>query len=230
MLVPSRKGAGKLRNHIRNGASRTWYLAASNTEPVRTHSSMNAVTWVPGPHSLVTRRHKVPSPTLRLHPTHSHSFCLPGHLTMIKDVYSSSVSSQVAIEFCLCSSGCDPASFFPLLPRQSAYRPRPDLVLSFLPTCRTQTPLADPFGPAGLPCWTLAVTLSETVHPRHCVRGFSQPTHTADARVPGPHSLATGRRKAPSPTLRSRPTRSRSFCLPGHLTTIKDQNLSPYIT
>ena len=44
MLVPSRKGMGKLQNHIRNGASRTWYLAASDMEPVRTRSSMNAVT------------------------------------------------------------------------------------------------------------------------------------------------------------------------------------------
>ena len=43
MLVPSRKGAGELQNHIQNGASRTWYLAASDTEPVRTRSSMNAV-------------------------------------------------------------------------------------------------------------------------------------------------------------------------------------------
>ena len=46
-------------------------------------------------------------------------------------VYSSSASSRVAIEFCLCSSGCDPASFFPSLPRQSAYWPHPDLILSF---------------------------------------------------------------------------------------------------
>ena len=43
MLVPPQKGAGKLQNHIWNGASRTWYLAASDTEPVGTHSSMNAV-------------------------------------------------------------------------------------------------------------------------------------------------------------------------------------------
>ena len=41
--VPSQKGAGKLQNHLRNGASRTWYLEASNTEPARTCSSMNTV-------------------------------------------------------------------------------------------------------------------------------------------------------------------------------------------
>ena len=44
MLVPSWKGMGKLWNHLQNGASRTQYLAASDTEPVRTRSSMNAVT------------------------------------------------------------------------------------------------------------------------------------------------------------------------------------------
>ena len=45
--VPSRSGVGKLWNHLWNGASRTWYLEASNTEPARTCSSMNAVS-VPG--------------------------------------------------------------------------------------------------------------------------------------------------------------------------------------
>ena len=42
--VLSRKGAGKLWNHLRNCASRTWYLEASNMEPARTCSSMNTVT------------------------------------------------------------------------------------------------------------------------------------------------------------------------------------------
>ena len=42
--VPSRKGAGKLWNHLRNGASRTQYLEASDTEPAGTCSSMNTVT------------------------------------------------------------------------------------------------------------------------------------------------------------------------------------------
>ena len=41
--VPSRKGVGTLRNHLRNGASRTWYLEASNMEPAGTCSSMNTV-------------------------------------------------------------------------------------------------------------------------------------------------------------------------------------------
>ena len=41
--VLSRKGTGKLRNHLRNGASRTQYLEASNTEPAGTCSSMNTV-------------------------------------------------------------------------------------------------------------------------------------------------------------------------------------------
>ena len=41
--VPSRKGAGKLQNHLRNGASRTQYLEASDTEPAGTCSSMNTV-------------------------------------------------------------------------------------------------------------------------------------------------------------------------------------------
>ena len=45
--VPSRKGMGKLQNHLRNSASRTQYLEASNMEPARTCSSMNAVS-VPG--------------------------------------------------------------------------------------------------------------------------------------------------------------------------------------
>ena len=45
--VPSRKGAGKLRNHLRNGASRTRYLEASDTEPAGTCSSMNTVTLIP---------------------------------------------------------------------------------------------------------------------------------------------------------------------------------------
>ena len=75
-------------------------------------------------------------------------------------VYSSSASLQVAIEFCLCLSGCDLASFFPSLPRQSAYRPRPDLVLSFfvwpfpsLPSCctpRWSPLLPTPFAPSTL--------------------------------------------------------------------------------
>ena len=41
--VPSRKGVGKLRNHLRNGPSRTRYLEAFDTEPARTCSSMNTV-------------------------------------------------------------------------------------------------------------------------------------------------------------------------------------------
>ena len=43
--VPSRKGVGKLRNHLRNGAARTWYLEASDTELARTCSSMNTVSY-----------------------------------------------------------------------------------------------------------------------------------------------------------------------------------------
>ena len=75
-------------------------------------------------------------------------------------MYSSSASSRVAIEFCLCLSGCDLASFFPSLPRQSAYWPRPDLILSFfawpfpsLPSCCTPcwSPLLPtPFAPSTL--------------------------------------------------------------------------------
>ena len=42
--VPSRKGMGKLQNHLQNGASRTWYLEASDMEPAGTCSSMNTVT------------------------------------------------------------------------------------------------------------------------------------------------------------------------------------------
>ena len=41
--VPSQKGMGKLWNHLRNGASRTQYLEASDMEPARTCSSMNTV-------------------------------------------------------------------------------------------------------------------------------------------------------------------------------------------
>ena len=41
--VPSWKGAGKLRNHLRNSASRTRYLEASDMEPARTCLSMNTV-------------------------------------------------------------------------------------------------------------------------------------------------------------------------------------------
>ena len=41
--VPSQKGAGKLWNHLQNGASRTQYLEASDTEPAGTCSSMNTV-------------------------------------------------------------------------------------------------------------------------------------------------------------------------------------------
>ena len=41
--VPSRKGAGNLQNHLRNGASRTWYLEASDMDPAGTCSSMNTV-------------------------------------------------------------------------------------------------------------------------------------------------------------------------------------------
>ena len=41
--VPSQKGAGKLWNHLQNGASRTRYLEASDTEPAGTCSSMNTV-------------------------------------------------------------------------------------------------------------------------------------------------------------------------------------------
>ena len=41
--VPSRNGVGKLQNHLQNGASRTWYLEASDMEPARTCSSMNTV-------------------------------------------------------------------------------------------------------------------------------------------------------------------------------------------
>ena len=59
-------------------------------------------------------------------------------------MYSSSASSRVAIEFCLCLSGCDLASFFPLLPRQSAYWPCPNLVLSFLRGRFRPSPVAVP--------------------------------------------------------------------------------------
>ena len=49
--VPSRKGVGKLRNHLRNCASRTWYLEASDMEPAGTCSSMNTVSgWATGAH------------------------------------------------------------------------------------------------------------------------------------------------------------------------------------
>ena len=43
--VPSRKGTGKLQNHLQNSASRTQYLEASDTEPAGTCSSMNTVTF-----------------------------------------------------------------------------------------------------------------------------------------------------------------------------------------
>ena len=41
--VPSRKGMGKLWNHLQNSASRTWYLEVSDMEPAGTCSSLNAV-------------------------------------------------------------------------------------------------------------------------------------------------------------------------------------------
>ena len=43
--VLSWKGTGKLWNHLQNGASRTQYLEASDMEPARTCSSMNAITF-----------------------------------------------------------------------------------------------------------------------------------------------------------------------------------------
>ena len=41
--VPSRKGTGKLWNHLQNSASRAQYLEASDMEPAGTCSSMNTV-------------------------------------------------------------------------------------------------------------------------------------------------------------------------------------------
>ena len=46
-------------------------------------------------------------------------------------VYSSSTSTQVGIEFCLCSSGCVLAPLSLLLAHQIAHQPHPDLVLLF---------------------------------------------------------------------------------------------------
>ena len=60
--VLSQKGAGKLWNHLRNCASRTWYLEASNMEPARTCSSMNTVsgyTMVVETKGIHTRRYNV---------------------------------------------------------------------------------------------------------------------------------------------------------------------------
>ena len=51
--VPSWKGMGKLRNHLRNGASRTQYLEVSDTEPAGTCSSMNTVNIYNHIHSLL---------------------------------------------------------------------------------------------------------------------------------------------------------------------------------
>ena len=50
---------------------------------------------------------------------------------MSKCAHSSSTSTRVGIELCLCSSGCDASPRFLLLLHQSASRPRPDLFLSF---------------------------------------------------------------------------------------------------
>ena len=54
--VLSRKGAGKLQNHLRNGASRTWYLEASIMEPVMILFPYQSILLIVHSHHLLTWR------------------------------------------------------------------------------------------------------------------------------------------------------------------------------
>ena len=140
-------------------------------------------------------------------------------LTMETFVYSSSASSRVVMEFCLCSSGCDPASFFPLPPRQSAYRLGPDLDLSFRPPPAP----SDPFRTLPVPRDRLAgPSLSRSL------RLFTHDPPRAGLFPSPPTQLTLGSQvlTISLPGGGSRLARPLPFCSPGHSTTIKEYVLS----
>ena len=100
------------------------------------------------------------------------------------NVQSSSASSRVRIEICLCASGCDSAfSFFRSFVSQPTSRARTRF--SFSPAHRTLVIL--PGSPEFLlesPRRTLAVALSETARSRLTAgEAFSQPAHAAETRA-----------------------------------------------
>ena len=107
-----------------------------------------------------------------------------------KFAHSSSTSTRVGIELCLCSSisphpGRAPTSSFLF-----THPPHPVIHSGCF---------ADP---SESPHGTLAAAFSRTVRPRPLRAGpFSQPAHAADARAPQVSSqIAAGRRSTPSPT------------------------------